>query len=79
MDAFKGYKKYVDNYTFGNRVKRLAWNICYAVLFRPFGLPYFKRWRSFLLRCWGAKIGKGSIVHSSALIWGSLGIWKWEY
>ena len=69
MDTFEGYKKYIDNYTFGNRVKRLAWTICYAVLFRPFGLPYFKRWRSFLLRCWGAKIGKGSIVHSSARIW----------
>lgn len=69
MDAYKGYKKYVDNYTLGSRVRRLAWNICYAVLFRPFGLPIFKKWRSFLLRCWGAKIGKGSIVHASALIW----------
>lgn len=69
MDAYKGYKKYVDNYTLGSRVRRLSWNICYAVLFRPFGLPIFKKWRSFLLRCWGAKIGKGSVVHASAQIW----------
>lgn len=63
------YHKYIDNYSLGNKFHRLCWNICCILLFRPFGLPIFKRWRNFVLRCWGADIGKGSIVHSSVVIW----------
>lgn len=63
------YQKYVDNYSLANKLHRLAWNVSCAIFFRPFGLPVFKKWRSFVLRCWGAKIGRGSIVHASANIW----------
>lgn len=63
------FEKYIDNYTLWDKLQRLAWNVCWALLFRPFGLPIFKGWRSFVLRCWGAKIGKGSLVHASATIW----------
>lgn len=69
MKETKQYKKYIDNYTFTNKLHRLCWNVCCAVCFKPFGLPMFKHWRSFVLRCWGAKIGKGSIVHASSKIW----------
>lgn len=65
----KVFEKYVDNYTLKNKCHRLVWNICYAILFRPFGLPIFKKWRSFVLCCWGATIGKGSVIHASASIW----------
>ena len=63
------FEKYIDNMTLKNKLHRFAWNICYVLLFRPFGLPIFKKWRNFVLQCWGAKIGKGSIVHASAIIW----------
>ena len=72
MDKMKEtvtFEKYIDNYTLSNKLRRLAWNICCVMLFRPFCLPIFIRWRSFVLKCWGAKIGKGSIVHASADIW----------
>ena len=63
------FAKYKDTLTLRNKIHRLLWNVVYAFLFRPFALPYFKHWRNFLLRLWGAKIGKGSIVHASAEIW----------
>lgn len=63
------FEKYIDNYTIGNKLHRLIWKIVCLFLFRPFGLPLFKQWRNFVLRCFGAKIGKGSIVHASAEIW----------
>lgn len=65
----KDYEKYIDNYTLSNKLHRFLWNICCFFLFKPFGLPFFKQWRNFILKCWGAKIGKGSIVHASATIW----------
>lgn len=63
------FEKYIDNYTTANKIKRLFWGICRQIFFRPFGLPVFIKWRNFVLRCWGAKIGQGSIVHASAEIW----------
>ena len=63
------YEKYIDNYTIGNKLHRLLWNVCCAMFFRPFRLPVFKRWRNMILKAFGAKIGKGSIVHASANIW----------
>lgn len=63
------FDRYIDNYTLANKLHRLLWQTCCFLLFKPFGLPMFKQWRNFILRCWGAKIGKGSIVHASATIW----------
>ncbi len=65
----KKFEKYVDNYTFKNKCRRLWWNIWRLLLFRPFGLPFFKNWRRYILIAFGAKIGKGSIIHASADIW----------
>ncbi len=63
------YEKYQDNYSFAERVKRLFWNVCCWILFRPFGLPVFNRWRNTVLFIFGAKIGHGSVIHASATIW----------
>lgn len=63
------FAKYVDNYTLSDKLRRMCWNICRAVLFRPFSLPCFKRWRTLVLKAWGAKMGEGSYVWASADIW----------
>ena len=63
------FEKYIDNYSIWNKLKRLCWNVCCFILFRPFALPIFNKWRSFILRIWGAKIGKGSVIHASSNIW----------
>jgi putative colanic acid biosynthesis acetyltransferase WcaF len=50
-----------------NRLGRLAWSVAYYVFFRP--TPWFMGgWRSFILRCFGAKI-KYARFHGSVRIW----------
>lgn len=69
MPQSQEYEKYVDNYTLRGRIKRLSWNICHAILIRPFSLPLFSRWRIAIFRLWGAKIGAHSKIHASAEVW----------
>lgn len=64
----KAYETYVDNIPKIDKVKRLVWLSVSLVFFRPFGLPMFNLWRIFLLKCFGAKIDKGSVVHASTYI-----------
>lgn len=61
--------RYIDNYSLFNKLHRLLWNISWQILIRPFGLPIFIRWRNGILKLFGARIGKGSIVHASTKIW----------
>lgn len=68
-------KKFVNlsqyNFTFSlsNKLGRVLWNSCYWIFFRPFFLNVFKNWRCFVLRLFGAKIGKHSCVYSDVKIW----------
>lgn len=63
------FEDYPDSYTLLNRVKRLSWNICHAILIRPFSLPFFNRWRIFVFRLWGAKISAHGRIYASANVW----------
>lgn len=65
----KLYSKYQNQLTFGNKIARLLWNMFYYFLFRPWGFPIFNKWRLMILRLFGAKIGRGSVVHSTVQIW----------
>ena len=52
----------------GNRIARTAWQIVWLLLFRP--TPrVFHPWRCFLLRLFGAKLGKAVHPYPSARIW----------
>jgi putative colanic acid biosynthesis acetyltransferase WcaF len=51
-----------------NRARRLAWNICWALLFRLSPRPLFA-WRAFLLRCAGATLAPGCKFYPAAKIW----------
>ena len=63
------YEKYTDALTLKNKMSRLCWNVFVLLFFRPFGGPVFRYWRSFLLRLWGAKVGRRCAVAASAKIW----------
>jgi len=52
-----------------NKVSRVIWLGTYFLLFRPFGLRVFKKWRIFLLRIFGGDISYKSMVNSSVKIW----------
>ena len=49
-------------------LKRLLWNITYAIFFRPFPMQVFHGWLNFVLRCFGAQIHPTANVYNSAKI-----------
>jgi putative colanic acid biosynthesis acetyltransferase WcaF len=51
-----------------NRIARAIWVICWMVLYRPTPVP-FHGWRRFLLRVFGAKIGRRAHPYPSVRIW----------
>jgi putative colanic acid biosynthesis acetyltransferase WcaF len=56
------------SFSVGNRVRRTIWNLTYAILFRPSPRP-LHAWRAFLLRLFGAQIGRGCHVYPKVRIW----------
>ncbi len=52
-----------------NHLGRLAWNVAYVLFFRPFITKFLRRWRNFVLRCFGANIASTAHVNASAVIW----------
>lgn len=61
--------KYRTYFSLSNKIYRLIWGIARFFLFRPFGSVYLNSWRVFILRLFGAKIGKHSIVYASVNVW----------
>lgn len=51
-----------------NKILRLIWSIAYIIFFRFSPRP-FHFWRAVVLRCFGAKIGKGAHVYPRVRIW----------
>ena len=56
------------SFSLPNRMRRLAWTVCYVVLFRTSPRP-FHAWRAFLLRCFGAKLGPHCHFYRRSRIW----------
>lgn len=70
----------VDTYTgpsfsLRNRLGRLCWNFVYIIFFR-FSPRILHGWRTFLLRIFGAKLGKGVHIYPAARIWAP---WNLEF
>lgn len=68
MNTEKKVEKYVDNVSKKSQILQKIWLIIAMFLFRPFSLNIFNTWRILLLKLFGAKIGKGSVVYSSVFI-----------
>ena len=51
-----------------DRLRRLVWNICWLLLFRPSPRP-LHAWRSALLRLFGATLGPECHIYPGARIW----------
>ena len=63
------YVAYVDSLTLRNKLARLFWAVVRFTLFYPLPGPIFKRWRSFVLKIMGAKIGKHCDFSNTCRIW----------
>lgn len=61
--------QYKNRLSHGNKIARGLWNTTYWLMFRPFPSTLFMPWRRFLLRLFGAKMGKGTQVYCTARIW----------
>lgn len=79
IEARVDLSKYDFSFSLSNKVARVIWNIVYWVLFRPFGLNLFKGWRLFLLKIFGAELGKNCNIYSSARIWAPWNLKLGEY
>jgi putative colanic acid biosynthesis acetyltransferase WcaF len=55
-------------FSLGNRLKRLVWNICRVLLYRPSPRP-LHGWRAMLLRAFGAKMGPNCHFYPASKIW----------
>jgi putative colanic acid biosynthesis acetyltransferase WcaF len=51
-----------------DRARRLVWNLCHALLYRPSPRP-LHAWRAFLLRCFGAKMGPDCHFYPGSKVW----------
>ena len=55
-------------HSFGHKAMRAAWGVVWLLLFLPSPRP-LHGWRRFLLRLFGARIGKAVHVYPSAKVW----------
>lgn len=65
-------ESYKNRHSVKSKVARALWNAVYWVLFRPSFDKFvlLEKWRIFLLRCFGAKIGtKTHSIYSTTIIW----------
>jgi putative colanic acid biosynthesis acetyltransferase WcaF len=56
------------SFSVANRAGRLAWSLCWALLFRFSPRP-MHAWRAWLLRCFGAQLGPDCHIYPGARIW----------
>jgi len=56
------------SFSLSNRLARVVWSVVYLILFKYSPRPLHV-WRSFILRCFGAKVGKGVHVYPGVIIW----------
>ncbi|MGY6648122.1 putative colanic acid biosynthesis acetyltransferase [Wenyingzhuangia sp. IMCC45574] len=71
--------KYAHSFSLKNKIARLIWNISRIIVFIPFKGNFFNSWRNTVLKLFGAKIGKGSIIHSDVKIWAPWNLEVGEY
>lgn len=62
-------RNYKNRHSLGSKVARVIWNVVWLLFSRPTPRWCLNGWRCFLLRAFGAKIGRGCRVQGGAEIW----------
>jgi putative colanic acid biosynthesis acetyltransferase WcaF len=62
-------QNYQNRHTLSSKLLRVIWNFVWLFLFRPTPRGMLYGWRRFLLRIFGAKIGKGANILPSCKVW----------
>lgn len=61
--------RYTNSHSRKSKIKRLLWEITWTCFAKPTPRWCLNGWRCFLLRLFGAQIGKGCRVYGGAEIW----------
>ena len=61
--------KYKNNHGRLNMIVRLLWSVCWVFLAEWTPRFMMNKWRAFVMRCFGAKIGRGCRLTSSMDVW----------
>src|SRR5262245_31468072 len=59
--------RFTSELSFRNKLLRAVWHVVWLLLFRPSPRP-LHAWRRFILRVFGARLGRGVKVYGSARI-----------
>ncbi|WP_152286935.1 LbetaH domain-containing protein [Flavicella marina] len=62
-----------------NQMKRMVWSMVWLLLARPLPRSLGNRWKLFLLRMFGAKVNRTSVVYSSVKIYAPWNLEMHEY
>lgn len=62
-------QNYQNRHAFAAKIARVTWNLVWMFLFRPTPRGVLYGWRRFLLRLFGARIGKGAHILPSCRVW----------
>ncbi|MEO3407486.1 putative colanic acid biosynthesis acetyltransferase [Mucilaginibacter sp. CAU 1740] len=65
-DSADGYLRPV--FSFKNKLKRACWNVTWLLLCRWTPKP-MHRWRAFIVKAFGAKLGKRNVIYPDCIIW----------
>lgn len=67
--AQTGFNPFVQpSFPLSDRLRRGVWNLCWAAFYRLSPRP-FHRWRAFLLRLFGAKMGRNCHFYPGSRVW----------
>jgi putative colanic acid biosynthesis acetyltransferase WcaF len=55
-------------FSLNDRIRRLNWNLCWAIFYKMSPRPLHS-WRAFLLRLFGAKMGKDCHFYPKSKVW----------
>ena len=55
-------------FSLGNRLRRLCWNVCWTLFYRTSPRP-LHFWRAFLLRAFGAEMGRNCHFYPQSKVW----------
>ena len=70
---------YVNEFTFPFKIKRAAWIIISFALFKPTPRWPLNGWRIFLLKLFGATIGRGCRIDPSCRVWAPWNLTMGDY
>lgn len=72
-------QNYKNRHSRSSKIARVAWNLVWITLFRPTPRGTLYGWRRFLLRLFGARIGKGANILPTCKIWQPWNLTMGEY